>query len=157
MSQQRLVISGWSTASQFTICPLWANQPMRGWNITKPSPHHHHAQIIFHRNPQAADLKIGYSETARTRPGLSPAPAAVWLGSALLHLLFDELPDDPGHLVSVHLHHRLGHLDASVSICHWQDNKHTSVHCKKKSCRVKKKGVSASQTFVPHAAVKESL
>lgn len=34
------------------------------------------------------------------------------------HLLFDELPDDPGHLISVHLHHRLGDLDAFfVAIC----------------------------------------
>lgn len=35
----------------------------------------------------------------------------------IYHLLFDELPDDPGHLVSVHLHHRLGHFDAFVCIC----------------------------------------
>lgn len=27
-------------------------------------------------------------------------------------LVLDHLPNDPGHLVSIHLHHRLGHLDS---------------------------------------------
>lgn len=33
-----------------------------------------------------------------------------------LYLLFDELPDDASHLISVHLHHRLVHLDALCGI-----------------------------------------
>lgn len=32
------------------------------------------------------------------------------------HLLFDELPYDASHLISVHLHHRLVHLDALCGI-----------------------------------------
>jgi len=32
------------------------------------------------------------------------------------YLLLDELPDDPGHLIAIHLHHRLLHLDSLLSI-----------------------------------------
>lgn len=32
------------------------------------------------------------------------------------YLLLDESPDDPRHLISVHLHHRVGHLDPLVGI-----------------------------------------
>lgn len=33
-----------------------------------------------------------------------------------VYLLFDELPYDASHLISVHLHHRLVHLDAPRGI-----------------------------------------
>lgn len=32
------------------------------------------------------------------------------------YLLFDELPYDASHLISIHLHHRLVHLDALCGI-----------------------------------------
>lgn len=32
-------------------------------------------------------------------------------------LFLDELPDDSGHLITVHLHHGLGHLDSGIGGC----------------------------------------
>lgn len=41
-------------------------------------------------------------------------PPAPWTGPH--YLLLDEGPDDPCHLISIHLHHRVGHLDPLVGI-----------------------------------------
>lgn len=58
-------------------------------------------------------------QSQRTLWDWTPAwPAAFQEGH---YLLLDELPDDAGHLVTIHLHHRLRHLDPLVSI--WK--KHT--------------------------------
>lgn len=57
------------------------------------------------------DLKIDQTDTASLPLILSLTHLA------FKHLFFDELPDDPGHLISVHLHHRLCHLDTFIGIC----------------------------------------
>lgn len=62
------------------------------------------------------------------------------------HLLLDELPDDPGHLISVHLHHGLGHLDAFVGIC--------QSHRRVQSCRLAfNDSQTLTQTAVKHIAL----
>lgn len=35
---------------------------------------------------------------------------------SFINLVFDELPDDASHLISIHLHHRLVHFDAPCGI-----------------------------------------
>ena len=56
--------------------------------------------------------------------GMTDASVQIPSSRLWVYLLLDELPDDPGHLVSVHLHHWLGHLDAFVGICINTNTKH---------------------------------
>lgn len=62
-----------------------------------------------------------YSVQALPPSTLGSRPPSQWLigagrvGSAR-YLLLDEGPNDPGHLIPVHFHHRVGNLDSLVSI-----------------------------------------
>lgn len=101
-------------------------QPVSKWNITDVPPPHLR-QIIFHIPPRPqpthprVSLKYKNRQVRQCRQlvplRLTPVSVRLPLHPSVYHLLFDELPDDPGHLVSVHLHHRLGHFDAFVGIC----------------------------------------
>lgn len=117
INSEAILISCFSTFSPWANTPsaLFGGQPAseRLKHHTRPSP------ASYTDNPLlpsihvlGCDIKIGDSDSvgrdSHRRCCFSPPS----------HLLFDELPDDPGHLVSVHLHHRLGHFDAFVGICH---------------------------------------
>lgn len=99
------------------LLSLGGNQPVSGWNITHVPPPHL-TQII----PSSPHPRVGLwykNRWFRQRPHILHRDSCRHCCfSSPSHLLFDELPDDPGHLVSVHLHHRLSHFDAFVGICH---------------------------------------
>lgn len=58
----------------------------------------------------------GYSISRECRTESQKSHSRVSALFDLMYLLFDELPNDASHLISIHLHHRLVHLDPLCSI-----------------------------------------
>lgn len=107
---QRLTISCLTTFSPWALPPFaHCGQSANEWMRHQTSlPHVNRDNLVWYKNRlvrRRGHVLLWDSH----RPCVFNPP--------LSHLLFDELPDDPGHLISVHLHHWLGDFDAFVGIC----------------------------------------
>lgn len=99
-------------ASSQWVTHLTKNPPPTSYRQSPCTQVHTHSFTLNLCISQLCENRLGQSRPSLGLTGHCRPPPLL----QVQHLLFDELPDDPGHLISIHLHHRLGHLDALVPI-----------------------------------------